>query len=180
MPRKPLKRQTIPVDKLEEFRIVPGFPDYAASRDGRVFSVKRPSRGFYPLKPKSDKDGYHNLVLRNENGRSCLREHRIVAMAWIGIPESGLVVNHKNGIKTDNRPENLEWVTPADNERHSRRVLGKKCYGERSPRRKLTIAQVLEIRKLDGIETQASIANRFNVGQAQIWRILRKKNWPHI
>src|SRR5574343_394128 len=58
MPRKRLKRQLIPTDKPEEFRIVPGFPDYAASRDGRVFSVKRPSRGFYPLKPKPDKDGY--------------------------------------------------------------------------------------------------------------------------
>lgn len=40
---------------------------------------------------------------------------RAVAMAWHGVPEDGMTVNHINGDNEDNRPQNLEWVTLADN-----------------------------------------------------------------
>lgn len=51
------------------------------------------------------KDGTHKTWLVS----------RLVASAWIGLPESGMTVNHINGNPLDNRPENLEWVTLQEN-----------------------------------------------------------------
>lgn len=59
--------------------------------------------------------GYYQVLL-SKNGRpKPFRIHRLVAMAFVEGYKEGLVVNHKNEIKADNRAENLEWVTQQQN-----------------------------------------------------------------
>lgn len=73
-------------------------------------------------KPSIRKDGYYQVSIR----RSSYLTHRLVAQTWIPNPENKPKINHKNGIKNDNRIENLEWMTQRENIIHARDILGVK------------------------------------------------------
>lgn len=104
---------------------VPGWEGrYKVSNDGLVRSwAGRHGDEAEPhiLKQKIDRYGYPVVCLRNR--AQCRIEyptvHRLVALAFIENPEGKPQVNHKNGNKTDNRVENLEWATSAENIRHA-------------------------------------------------------------
>lgn len=70
-------------------------------------------------KLQNDKDGYRQYNLGKSGKQKTYRIHRLVALHFISNPENKEQVNHKNGIKYDNRVENLEWATASENERHS-------------------------------------------------------------
>jgi hypothetical protein len=63
--------------------------------------------------------GYKITRLMNENGYKTVKVHRVVAEAFIPNPDKKRTVNHKNGIRNDNRVENLEWATQAENNAHA-------------------------------------------------------------
>jgi hypothetical protein len=99
---------------------IPGYEGlYSVSDDGRVFSHIRNRE----LKPKIDRYGYKAVTL-TKNGKSFYTTvHRLVAMAFVPNPFSKGCVNHINEIKTDNRVENLEWVTVKENDNHGTRNI---------------------------------------------------------
>lgn len=70
--------------------------------------------------------GYLVVVLYKDKKRYTRPVHRLVAQAFIPNPEQKTQVNHKNGIRSDARLENLEWVTPQENVRHAFDVLKNK------------------------------------------------------
>lgn len=89
---------------------------YQVSSQGRIWSVV--SQRY--LKQKINRGGYCCINLYAKNGKmKSERIHRLVALAFIDNPNNFSVVNHLNGMKTDNRVENLEWTTQKENVRHA-------------------------------------------------------------
>lgn len=105
---------------LEQWKSVDGFNGYEVSTEGRVRSYKNYRGGFdeepHILKPRVNPNGYHIVVLYDEKRKPHqLSVHRIVANAFIPCSETGLVVDHIDANKTNNRVDNLEWVTNKTN-----------------------------------------------------------------
>lgn len=106
------------------------------SNMGRVFKYARTISamshwGFEVTRYLSDREikwapyrgGYLQASLGKSYGKN-LKQHRLVAQVWLDNPENKPEVNHKNGIKTDNRVSNLEWCTRKENAQHAIAALG--------------------------------------------------------
>lgn len=96
-------------------RGIADYPNYLFAEDGKVYSLT--SRRF--LKPLVVPNGYRHVVLCWGGRKRRFSVHRLIAAAFHGAPPFGAVTNHKNGIRDDNRAENLEWVTPSENVSHA-------------------------------------------------------------
>lgn len=139
---------------------------YEISNLGRVRSTSY--KGVRILKPAKMRNGYLNVILCVNQRRLHKNIHRLVAEAFIPNPNNYDTVNHKNEDKTDNRVENLEWLSAEDNTRYSNPKM-------------LTKEQVLSIPAL--IErgySQMDIANLFNVSRRTIQFILDGKHWNKL
>lgn len=118
------------------------FDDYLISDEGYLYSKKRGS--FKQMKLNINKFGYNQVGLWKNGKYKKFYLHRLVAEAFIPNPENKPQVNHKNGIKTDNRVENLEWVTCSENQSHAYNILKRKKawlgkFGKDNPTSKIVL-----------------------------------------
>lgn len=107
----------------EIWKPVPGFPYYEASNHGRIRSVDRFVRNKWGSFTKrcgqilklTPHRGYFSIRLSNGERIINFGVHQVIAMAFHGLPPFGMVIDHVNTNKIDNRPENLEYVTNSEN-----------------------------------------------------------------
>jgi hypothetical protein len=99
------------------------------------------------LTPTLNSRGYFEVSAKIGDKRPKMSLHRLIAIAFVPGFKDGLTVNHINGNKLDNRPENLEWVTLAENSKHEWQTGLVDLRGEKAPGHKLTQRQVIHIRR---------------------------------
>lgn len=162
-----------PIVEAEQWRDIPGFPDYQASNRGRIRSRKSGEWRLLRATPHS-RTGYLAVSLRVD-GRYITRSvHRLIAMAFVGDAK-GRDVNHKNGNKLDNSLTNLEYLTRGDNHRHAYRTRLREPVGK-----KLTDAEVRLIADLKGQVSQRELADRFGVSRSTISLIHNQKRHQRL
>lgn len=175
----------------EEWREVPGYPDYEVSDQGRVRSWvawhRLPVPRLLKLTPELH-GGYPGVSLRGDRKKV----HHLVLEAFVAPRPEGMLGCHRNGCPTDNTVGNLYWGTPSENTRdmyaHGRGTHVRVNYrGEKHAATKLTAAQVLRIRRdyigghrIRGGSNAQLLATKYKVHVTTIYNIVSRKTWGHV
>ena len=172
------------------FKNIPGFDGrYQVSPEG----VVRRSDGLVMSwsKPRSRRE-YPCVHLRRGSERKCISVHRLVAMTHLPEPTASQVeVRHLDGDHMNPSLSNLAWGSKIENAHdrdihgttargHRHGMYGKSLAGSKNGNAKLSEAEVSEIRSLAGTMPQRSIAARFSVHQAVVWRIIHGRSWNPV
>lgn len=102
------------------WKTIEEYPNYMVNNIGEVKRKEGlDSAGHYRrekmLSPKMDKDGYYQYTLCKDGKMKCFRAHRLVVQTFIPNPENKPCIDHINCVRSDNRVENLRWVTNQEN-----------------------------------------------------------------
>jgi hypothetical protein len=166
----------------EIWKDIEGFEGlYQVSNLGNVKRLKSKGCVSDRLIAKSiNKYGYIYRGLHNKGIYRKFKEHRLVAKSFIDNPENKPTINHINGIKTDNRVENLEWCTHLENKQHAVNSGLTNTKGIKHYFCKLSEEQVLEIREIGFSKSIAYLSRKYGVGKTNISKILKREIWKHI
>jgi hypothetical protein len=102
------------------------YSNYLIYQDGNIFSKTKNKF----LIPVDNGRGYKKVNLCKNGSIKRIYVHRLIAETFLPNPENKPQVNHINGIKSDNRLENLEWVTPSENGKHAFKIGLNKSYNK--------------------------------------------------
>ena len=144
--------------------------DYTITKDGKIIN----NHNNHILKPQLNGKGYLRIWI----GGKLMFVHRLVAEKYIPNPENKPQVNHINGIKTDNRVENLEWCDNNENRKHAVEH-GLHLCGEDCSWSKLTEKDIIFIRENKHLG-RSVLAKQFKVHKTTIGSIINNKSWKQL
>lgn len=163
---------------------------YKVSNLGRIKSLNRTNVNKNGIKRKlkervlklSDgSKGYLIVSLSKNNKIKSCTVHSLVANAFVIKKSDNLQVNHINGIKSDNRASNLEWVTASDNLLHAHRIgIKKPLLGNEHPSSVLTESDVIWLRKNKGKFRTDEKAKEFSVSCTTIRDAISGRTWSWL
>jgi len=168
----------------------PEFPEYFIRSDGsveRAIDGKRNSKAGDILRGRVLTSGYRQFKLKRRDGtKAAVRANRLVCEAFHGSPPSPTHhAAHKNGIRLDNRKDNLYWATPLQNKRdslvHGTAVFGETVINQHGPA-KITRQIVMDIRaEYTGRRGEIiGFARRYGVQRTCIQNIVSGQTWRHV
>ncbi len=157
----------------EVWKDIPGYEGYyQVSNKGRIRSLDRIKiiKGQI-LKQMDNGRGYKKVTLCKNGRYKQTYAHRLVGKVFLDNEENKRTINHKDGDKSNNKVNNLEWATYSENERHKLLNNG----------RKITFEQAKEIRKKynTGEYTQQDLANEYGLDQTYISKIILNQSWDY-
>jgi hypothetical protein len=151
---------------------------YYATEDGHIYSSK--SRRL--ITERLNNKGYKIVNLSIDGKCKTFSVHRLIAQAYIPNPDNLPTINHKNGIKTDNRIENLEWVTFSENTTHAVATgLLMPAKGRGTKNGRFEDEDIKRIKELysQGL-SQYKIAEMYNVTRGTIQQILNGHTYSYV
>lgn len=174
-----------PLNHFEQ-NLLPEFPLYHISNDGRLFS-RRSRNGVGESKTwvehvgTFDKHGYKRFLVRDLNGqRKTVSAHRLVAKVYIGEIPDGMMVCHNDGNPRNNNHLNLRIDTALSNQTDRIRH-GTRTQGESVNTNVLSEKQVFEVYEMAALGMfNTQIASQFGVNPTAIDAIFRRKNWKFL
>jgi predicted DNA-binding protein YlxM (UPF0122 family) len=158
------------------------------TKQGVMYICKRPQtslRDTHQVLHPAITRGYLHVDLHYRGHHKIYRVASLVFTAFIGPIAPGMTINHKNGMTTDNRPCNLELLTPKANALHAWTHLGHTGHhemrGSLNSAAKLVEADILDIRALheSGL-SHATIARRYGVTRSAIKDVITRRTWRHV
>jgi hypothetical protein len=153
-------------------KIIPGFSEkYSIHIDGNVIRNSNGRR----LKAGCSW-GYWAVTLCDMPILKRKQVHILLATAFIPNPENKTQINHKNGIKLDNRIENLEWCTPSENIQHAFDT-GLKTPVAPMSKINFEIAEEIRRRFKAGEKTMTELGSIYGIHQSNVSRLINKNHW---
>lgn len=182
----------------EIWKDIPGYEGmYQASSVGRFRSLDREYKHNTPkgrqirkgkiLKQQHEGNGYLQVAIQIPKSKFTsyqkrLSAHRLIAKTFVPNPLNKPFVNHKDGVKDNNKYMNLEWCTRSENAKHSFKIGLQSNVGIKHPCHILIEEQVMEIRKkyIPKIYTSYRLAEEYGVSRVTINDLINRKTWSHI
>jgi hypothetical protein len=175
---------------MEIWKDIEGYENkYQISNIGNVKSLARNAMwdtGSFSMperlmKLQKHNRGYRFVMLTKDKTTKLFLIHRLVAKAFISNPNNLKTVNHIDFDKTNNKVENLEWMSHLDNIKHFVKLGTKqKQIGSNGPMAKFTDSDIIKIREMVKTIKQADIARIYNIGTDVISRIIKRQTYYNI